>query len=820
MDDPWGSPWADETPHPLPKTDGLGSNGPVTLGNTLGLNETSRSPWNDDDDFGEWAALPTADDLQASVQDGPEEAETVEWVGSVNEGTAHEKDHIRPDGSTWFSRELQPPNQDISALEISQNIGRGLSPDPRAMQTTKLENEGRATEALEAIPGGTSRNNNVDEYHALDGISALADEENINAQYNNEFEKSSYPPNVKEHSTPKSLINPDQGVSGSVLDDNTTDLQTEEVAHGESLASRSSSSPSDHSHHDEVLAESPRTSFEDEEKRPNVEKEVSSKVKETVRLIDGLATEDAVTELVGQSEDHGGHDDHFDTPVAGRSEDDFNDFEEGASNVTTAAGPINEVPKEEPESPLDKAVTDGTSDLPVNTGGSEIISTDHPVKSRDPVTFESDLSFVSCVFEQVLGKEFKHADPKQAPEIDSVIQDSFSSTEERKIWYRISRYGTMREHNSGDEDYVRVNWKDSKVRAATLKIVERWIEEDRIGGGAILGGGTRLETMFGWGQKNAAPIIVTAALASKSTKAVTYPDHTAFSMGRNSNITPFHDTRSNHNSFEQVSATKKSIQSPSSATALQFSWSSATPISTTVGATSPIPLPSVSSNTYQQPFSHMPPSSQEPKGFQSRNPQMFNSTPASIALSSAQKPRLTSSAPTRSLDHSRNQNVPEALPKGLHSKIDDDWGEMVSSPAISTSSVEDLKTPRVMNTPNPGLAIIPPFVKSNRATDSSFTKGMIVPRLDGSQDHTRILPTTSPATSKPDVWEAADFSFFESPAPPRPTAAPPPSVPKTTIPSAAFATQSSVNPGTGTEQDRIVKSIVQSLPDLSYMLRR
>src|SRR3979490_2780028 len=123
MDDPWGSPWADETPRPLPKSDELGARGPVTPGKPFGLNKTSSSPWDDDDGFGEWAALPATDNLQASEQDGLEEAEAVGGVASVNDGFAQEKDHIRPDGSTWFSREISATTG-YSDLEIPEKIAK------------------------------------------------------------------------------------------------------------------------------------------------------------------------------------------------------------------------------------------------------------------------------------------------------------------------------------------------------------------------------------------------------------------------------------------------------------------------------------------------------------------------------------------------------------------------------------------------------------------------------------------------------------------------------------------------------------------------
>lgn len=89
--------------------------------------------------------------------------------------------------------------------------------------------------------------------------------------------------------------------------------------------------------------------------------------------------------------------------------------------------------------------------------------------------------------------------PAQLP--DSVIADSFTNVNERKTWYRISRFGSSRKHDQGnDETYRRVTWQNSEVRNKTIRIVRRWMEEDSIAGKVILGKKSAAigASMFNW----------------------------------------------------------------------------------------------------------------------------------------------------------------------------------------------------------------------------------------------------------------------------------------------------------------------------------
>ncbi|PWW78569.1 hypothetical protein C7212DRAFT_362281 [Tuber magnatum] len=105
------------------------------------------------------------------------------------------------------------------------------------------------------------------------------------------------------------------------------------------------------------------------------------------------------------------------------------------------------------------------------------------IKAPPPDSFGIDVSLVLKLYPIPTSR------PDPPP-----IEDIISSTESRKIWYRLSTSGTIRRSRSSDDDYVRVMWVGSKVQESVNKIVEKWMTEDRNSGGSgLMGGGKRLE---------------------------------------------------------------------------------------------------------------------------------------------------------------------------------------------------------------------------------------------------------------------------------------------------------------------------------------
>jgi hypothetical protein len=87
-------------------------------------------------------------------------------------------------------------------------------------------------------------------------------------------------------------------------------------------------------------------------------------------------------------------------------------------------------------------------------------------------------------------------------------------------------------------------------------------------------------------------------------------------------------------------------------------------------------------------------------------------------------------------------------------------------------------------------------------------------------------PTSSVQNNDP--WASADFSFFDAPSAPQLKFVPAPALKLMPAKSVSFGTPTSATSlprreqrsREEIEQDRIVQSVVKSLPDLSYMLKK
>ncbi|KAH6611282.1 hypothetical protein Trco_001302 [Trichoderma cornu-damae] len=128
-----------------------------------------------------------------------------------------------------------------------------------------------------------------------------------------------------------------------------------------------------------------------------------------------------------------------------------------------------------------------------------------PESGRHPASRAPKYSVVSYPIDLAMLDDLFPSTPAVTTEAelvpDVVIDDTFASSSERKAWYRISRFGSMRKHDlGGDENYVRVSWSASQVRERTTQTVRRWMEEDSIAGRVVLGrrlGGSGA-VMFNW----------------------------------------------------------------------------------------------------------------------------------------------------------------------------------------------------------------------------------------------------------------------------------------------------------------------------------
>lgn len=136
-----------------------------------------------------------------------------------------------------------------------------------------------------------------------------------------------------------------------------------------------------------------------------------------------------------------------------------------------------------------------------------------PRPKRPSLPFSIDMSKLDSLFPSV---EASFPAPEPVPDV--IIDDTFSSISERKAWYQISRFGSIRKHNLGDdENYVRIGWGNSQVREQAIRIVRRWMEEDSITGRVVLGrrGGAAGGKIFNW-DSSAPSVDISELLARKS----------------------------------------------------------------------------------------------------------------------------------------------------------------------------------------------------------------------------------------------------------------------------------------------------------------
>lgn len=132
--------------------------------------------------------------------------------------------------------------------------------------------------------------------------------------------------------------------------------------------------------------------------------------------------------------------------------------------------------------------------------------------------FEPDLSLVDELFTraEALFLDQRPGSSDVSRMNDRVISDSFAGISERKTWYRVSRHGSARMHDAGDDEgYRRMAWASSAVRLDTIKIVRRWLEEESLGGRPMLGGGAGRRHGFGW-DSAAEPVSLASVLGRKT----------------------------------------------------------------------------------------------------------------------------------------------------------------------------------------------------------------------------------------------------------------------------------------------------------------
>ncbi|KAJ4349323.1 hypothetical protein N0V95_004692 [Ascochyta clinopodiicola] len=246
---------------------------------------------------------------------------------------------------------------------------------------------------------------------------------------------------------------PSDSATVSQLDEVADEVNVEEpTAQSQpDLASlRSSTSPSETSRN-ELPIESPRTSIEDERgitKGKVPPDEVSAST---------LEPDTTVTDTISSVE---------------RKVEQGDKAPEDSEDVDKRAPSTGDSKESTPSSTENLHEPDVHEDSDVT---SEDVTARDAVQSHVPSTaFASDEAALAQLFPS----------SRDSGELVDAHDDPIYSTSARKAWYRLTRKQTMREFNHGDNDdnYIRVTWTNSHVRAEVNKVVGRWAREDRISG--------------------------------------------------------------------------------------------------------------------------------------------------------------------------------------------------------------------------------------------------------------------------------------------------------------------------------------------------
>ncbi|KAI1438855.1 hypothetical protein GGR50DRAFT_304740 [Xylaria sp. CBS 124048] len=421
------------------------------------------------------------------------------------------------------------------------------------------------------------------------------------------------------------------------------------------------------------------------------------------------------------------------------------------------------------------------------------------------ITFDTNLVMMDELFAGLTDSSGSGPQGQSVPS-GHIINDSFTTISERKAWYRVSRFGSMRKHNLGDdENYVRVAWPTSQLRTDVVKIARRWMEEDLYAGKAIFGGSKRTG-FFDW-DSDAAPVQLDEVFRrrksiSKHARPASIPaNHETISR-------PFPTDRPYRNS-----------------TGISFS----TKLSSIGSPVMPIPRFSLDLESKPSQSAHTP----KPSLSSTRSP---IPPPGSVPASAV--PQRLVPIQTKCIDDD-----------------DEDWGEMVSSPHVKESiqpSIDALPLSKMSTeiqrpTSQPALEIPktaePVEAKSSNSiitqpssdprpssdlSDDKLNEKSELPIEHASQSpaHSASPMDASPARSKLSLEENHKFTTeltgLETPG--RNSVigqTPVDEVAHTVVPTmdATMGASRAQLPRSESQDNLIVQNILRNIPDLSYMLR-
>ncbi|KAI0119584.1 hypothetical protein F4814DRAFT_247450 [Daldinia grandis] len=848
MDDPWGSPWAlpettakNDPPTPSPPKNLLSLPPRAFFGSAS--NFQSQSPWATEDGLRDWTGTEQADVA----------ANAIDWGVWAEPSSLISQPSPKPDEFGKRSSVALPSSAATSPglrplpRSRTSSVYRRHSPDPWATEVPLHDRKDDSSTPVNAL--GIS---SADSQHELSKPSMLAvqkqDTANIQEIKEDNTKKSEQTPaggsQVWELPSPSSGIQKRQD-SGSVSAPK-IDIQ-DALSRPPSTISLNSSNGLDHQ-------DSPITSIDEDtrSRRQNSHRKGSSKVQELVGMYDGLTnipTEEpsasARLELPSRETRTKSR-----SPSRVRStggDTDFGDFEDvrsedgepGFNSNTPLVAPrrsYTPTPRSEDTSTkCDISEPSGQNTAPAATIS---VPVQQLIDKFGPIQFDIDSQLVDKLFPDLAQDLKEDGNARESSDVpDHIIKDSFTTISERKTWYRLSRYGSMRKHDLGDDDnYHRVEWPTSRLHGDVIKIVRRWMEEDSISGRVTLGAGIRT-SVFNW-DSSAAPVDLGKVFARKT--YTTHSRNTSLPAANHALERPAHSASPHSKAVPIKSPIKPPDMTPKSrpASIPGFNWSS---------------------DTTSSPITHSIASNDD-------GGDHVSSAHRAISVTTAAETTIHAAiqAPAQLSQGEANEENEE-----------DDWGEMVSSPRVESHPGSTLIIQPINNTNSSLLT----SARSAANTPTTDTKGVSMaqsrslmsklsilipqntppPAQNSSQPASLTVktPKTSPwptigsstfegvsaqtpRSSRQDTWPLADFSVFESPALGSTPALMHSSIPNSKLDldsldrsTVQASTKEIKSPGAPLkavlgpiedkidkrDQENVAKSIVQNLPDLSYMLR-
>ncbi|KAI1818153.1 hypothetical protein GGS20DRAFT_529956 [Poronia punctata] len=508
MDDPWGSPWSSAD---TPSNTESRSQANTFLSpppRAFFGNATGTSPWSndkDDDGFNDWTTAESVDGKDAQN----------EWGIWAESGAQTPRLSPRLSVSGKESPLAWPENAAASPAMLANSRSRTpsfrhRSPDPWASELPLSNDRGAAprnplastasnTPTIEAGPFADTLQ--VPPTFTEDGTTDTSGNEELPIDGTGSNQKAKQVSEGTLGITNNAVVDADH--------ESPPTSKPDTVVH--ELPSRPSSTSSLDSHRAPERQDSPITSIDEDRisQARGTPQVPPKKVQELVGIYDGLARAASVEPPAPERRDRS-QTRNIESPSAQDNAVERDDVRLSSTDVTLVGdGPDDSLRGEaRPDSELSSTPKAEIDQEPIQAPqwGDD---SDHPAaqfgpKASNTVSFDTNLGALDELFPG-LPKLPEYGSIPDSEVSEHVISDGFATISERKAWYRISRCGSMRKHNSGDdENYHPVTWQTSHFRTEAITIVRRWMEQDSYAGKATLGGIKRTG-FFDW-DSDVAPV--------------------------------------------------------------------------------------------------------------------------------------------------------------------------------------------------------------------------------------------------------------------------------------------------------------------------